>query len=156
MDLMITGHREIDESVVRPVLTKAFERKADEVSCFIFGGARGTDILAAEIVLETTTWPLQAFIPFPGFEAKWTMAERQRLYRVLGNERVADIVYIDSEYSKGIYLRRNWAMVKSADFAIAIYEDEKSGTGHTVRALQEKSVPSFAFNPTTRKWGRLA
>lgn len=74
-----TGHRpeklSLYENEVKPLLEKAIDNAiADGYVTFITGMAKGTDIWAAEIVLEkkkhNTALHLICAIPHPGFENK--------------------------------------------------------------------------------------
>lgn len=82
-----TRHRpeklDLSEDEIKPILEKAIDSAiADGYVTFITGMARGTDIWAAEIVLEkkkqNNALHLICAIPHPGFEKNRSLSEKQR------------------------------------------------------------------------------
>ena len=103
-----TGHRpdkmELGEKEIKPMLEKAIDDAiADGYVTFITGMAMGTDIWAAEIVLErkkrNKDLHLICALPHPNFESRRSMTERMRFNKII---RKADIVKeINAHYSAG-------------------------------------------------------
>lgn len=89
-----TGHRpeklSLSENEVKPLLEKAIDNAiADGYVTFITGMAKGTDIWAAEIVLEkkrqNDTLHLICAVPHPGFEKRRGFFEERRYNHILKN-----------------------------------------------------------------------
>ena len=99
-----TGHRpeklSLSENEVKHLLEKAIDNViADGYVTFITGMAKGTDIWAAEIVLEkkkrNDALRLICAIPHPDFEKRRGFFEERRYNRILKN---ADYVTIISDH----------------------------------------------------------
>lgn len=122
-----TGHRpeklSLSENEVKHLLEKAIDNViADGYVTFITGMAKGTDIWAAEIVLEKKKWNdalrLICAIPHPDFEKRRGFFEERRYNRILKN---ADYVTIISDhYYRACYQKRNEWMVDRSSLVIAV------------------------------------
>ena len=115
----------------------------DGLTTFITGGAYGVDIWAAEIVMrlrnKNKALHLIAAIPYPGFESRWTEEWQTRYYALLA---AADyVVFMEPDYCREAYQRRNEWMVNHASRLIAVYNGEKSGTGSTINYARKIRVP---------------
>ena len=93
-----TGHRpdktELGEKEIKPLLEKAIDEAiAEGYVTFITGMAMGTDIWAAEIVLErkerNKDLHLICALPHPGFDSRRSMTEKMRFNKIIKN---ADLV----------------------------------------------------------------
>lgn len=126
-----TGHRpsklKQDEQTVKKALSDAIDTAiARGFTTFITGMAQGTDIWAAEIVLErrmhSPDLKLICALPHPDFETSWCAEWRER-YNAVRSE--ADLERtICTEYSKGAYQKRNiWMVLCKASHKI-IYEKQ--------------------------------
>jgi uncharacterized phage-like protein YoqJ len=111
---------------------------------FITGGMSGFDTLAAEILLEKKIiYPhirCIEIVPFlEGYFAtkEWSYEWIERQMQVM---RQADsVLHIAEEYQKGVYYKRNRAMVDLSSEVIAYYLGGKGGTFYTINYAQEKN-----------------
>ena len=142
-----TGHRpdkmELGEKEIKPLLEKAID---DAISkgfvTFITGMAMGTDIWAAEIVLEkkkkNDAIHLICALPHPNFETKRSLTEKMRFSKIL---KKADLIrQISDHYYRDCYQKRNEWMVDRSSLVIAVFNGEPSGTKNTVVYAQKKGV----------------
>ena len=142
-----TGHRpdkmELGEKEIKPLLEKAIDEAiADGYVTFITGMAPGTDIWAAEIVLEkmksNKDLHLVCALPHPNFESRRSISEKMRFNKIIKN---ADIVKgINDHYFTGCYQVRNEWMVDKSNLVIAVFNGQKSGTKNTVDYAKRKGV----------------
>lgn len=134
-----TGHRPeklaYSESEIKFLLEKAIDHAiADGYVTFITGMAQGTDIWAAEIVLEkkkhNNGLHLICAVPHPGFEKRRNEYETARYNHILCH---ADYVRIICDrYFRACYQRRNELMVDHASLVIAVWDGRSSGTKNTI------------------------
>lgn len=159
-----TGHRpqrfsfEYDET---GVLCQSIKRQIDiaaqklyiqkQVRRYLVGGALGVDMWAGEGVLSLMSMykdiSLCCVIPFPGHNDKWPRASSERLSRIMNK---ADVVYLQERYSADAYAARNRYLVDTADYLIAVYDNNHvaaSGTGQTVRYAQCRNKPILLIHP---------
>ena len=142
-----TGHRpekmELGEKEIKSLLEKAIDEAiADGYVTFITGMAMGTDIWAAEIVLERKKMNkdlhLICALPHPNFETRRSMTEKMKFNKILKN---ADLVKeINDHYFPGCYQVRNEWMVDRSNLVIAVFNGQKSGTKNTVDYAKRKGV----------------
>ena len=142
-----TGHRpdkmELGEKEIKPLLEKAIDEAiADGYVTFITGMAMGTDIWAAEIVLErkkrNKDLHLICALPHPNFESRRSMTEKMRFNKIIKN---ADLVKeINDHYFTGCYQVRNEWMVDRSNLVIAVFNGQKSGTKNTVDYAKRKGI----------------
>ena len=142
-----TGHRpekmELGEKEIKPLLEKAIDEAiADGYVTFITGMAMGTDIWAAEIVLErkktNNDLHLICALPHPNIESRRSLTEKMRFNKIT---KKADIVKkISGHYFTGCYQVRNEWMVDRSNLVIAVFNGQKSGTKNTVDYAKRKSV----------------
>lgn len=142
-----TGHRpdkmELGEKEIKPLLEKAIDDAiADGYVTFITGMAMGTDIWAAEIVLDrkktNKDLHLICALPHPGFESRRSMTEKMKFNKII---KKADLVKeINDHYFAGCYQVRNEWMVDRSSLVIAVFNGQKSGTKNTVDYAKRKSV----------------
>ena len=142
-----TGHRpdkmELSEKEVKPLLKKAIEEAILKgYVTFITGMAMGTDIWAAEIVLEqkkkNKDLHLICALPHPDFESRRSSVEKMRFNRIIKN---ADLVKeINDRYFAGCYQVRNKWMVDKSNLVIAVFSGQKSGTKNTIDYAKRKGI----------------
>ena len=142
-----TGHRPdkmgLGEKEIKPLLEKAIDDAiAEGYVTFITGMAMGTDIWAAEIVLErkktNKDLHLICALPHPNFESRRSMVEKMRFNKIMKN---ADLVKeINDHYFTGCYQVRNEWMVDKSNFVIAVFNGQKSWTKNTVDYAKRKGV----------------
>ena len=142
-----TGHRpdkiELGEKEIKPLLEKAIDKAISEgFVTFITGMAMGTDIWAAEIVLDrkkkNKNLHLICALPHPGFENRRNFTEKIRFSKII---KKADLVKeINDHYFTGCYQVRNEWMVDRSNLVIAVFNGQKSGTKNTVDYAIEKGI----------------
>ena len=142
-----TGHRpdkmELGEKEIKSLLENAIDNAiADGYVTFITGMAMGTDIWAAEIVLErkktNSDLHLICALPHPNFESRRSMEEKMRFNKIIKN---ADIVKeINDHYFAKCYQVRNEWMVDRSNLVIAVFNGRKSGTKNTVDYAKRKDI----------------
>ncbi|MBQ3022493.1 MAG: DUF1273 family protein [Clostridia bacterium] len=142
-----TGHRpnkmNLGEKEIKPLLEKAIDDAiADGYVTFITGMATGTDIWAAEVVLDrkktNKDLHLICALPHTNFDSRRSIAEKIRFNRIIKN---ADFVKeINGNYFAGCYQVRNEWMVERVNLVIAVFNGQKSGTKNTVDYAKRKGV----------------
>ena len=142
-----TGHRpgklRQDEHTVKQALETAIDRAISRgFTTFITGMAQGTDIWAAEIVLEkrigNPALKLICILPHPDFEKFWN-AEWQ--YRYSAIRSAADLERtICPSYTKTAYQKRNIWMVDHSALVIAVFNGKSGGTLNTIRYAQQNQI----------------
>lgn len=118
---------------------------------FISGGALGTDMFAAEAVLdlqEKYPWiVLEMVSPFDAQPARWGKEHQMRHSRLFA---AADIVTATGrEYTKACMFRRNRYLVENADLLLAAYDGQPGGTAMTCEYARELGIPIQLIMPTT-------
>ena len=161
-----TGHRHIEDKMficMQDVLrTLIKELSVRGVKTFRAGGAIGFDNYAALNVLLLKTWvegvKLDLILPCRDQDAKWRDEDKQ-LYRRLIKE--ADTyTYVQEEYTKDCFHKRNRMLVDGADFCIAYYDGSPSGTGYTVNYAKKRGVYVINIYPMVleeriRRYGEM-
>ena len=142
-----TGHRpgklKQDEQTVKRLLAASIDQAiARGYTTFITGMAQGTDIWAAEIVLDmrrnNPELKLICALPHPDFEQSWRMEWRNRYNAI---RTAADLERtISPAYSKAAYQKRNVWMVDHSALVIAVFNGESGGTLNTIRYAQQNQV----------------
>jgi len=142
-----TGHRpdkmKQGESDIKPPLEKAIDKAIDDgYLLFITGMAMGTDIWAAEIVLNkkkaNPDIQLICALPHPNFESRRSFAERIRYNNIL--QKANAVKLINENYFIGCYQVRNEWMVDHSNLVIAVYNGQKSGTKNTIDYAETKNI----------------
>ena len=138
-----TGHRpdkiKMSEKEIKTLLEQAIDNAiADGYVTFITGMAMGTDIWAAEIVLErkktNENLHLICALPHPEFESRRSMEEKMRF-------KNADLVKeINDYYFANCYQARNEWMVDRSNLVIAVFTGQKSGTKNTIDYANKKGI----------------
>ncbi len=123
----------------------------ESVTTFITGMARGTDMMAAELVLQLRdTLPsrniaLWAAIPYDRQAASWQAADQKRYARIM--ERADRIEYIGHAYHSGCFHKRNRWMVEHATHLLAVYDGKPGGTQYTVNYAREHGLNMTIIEP---------
>ncbi len=143
-----TGHRpeklNIPEKRLAVLLEAEIKRAIDGGhTTFITGMAKGTDLVAAEIVLrlrkQDPRLKLICALPHPGFGQHWGGGWTERFCRVLAE---ADLERtICSAFSYGSYQARNEWMVRHSSLVIAVFNGEAGGTKNTLDFAKRNGVP---------------
>jgi uncharacterized phage-like protein YoqJ len=142
-----TGHRPEkltgSERTIKAALKKEIKLAIQAgYNVYLTGMARGTDLWAAEIILDlrrkNKDIKLICAIPYEGFEQRWSEHWRQ-LYQYVRNE--ADLVrVIGHGYSAGIFQVRNEWMVNHSSRVIAIYNGSLGGTKNTIDYAMKQGI----------------
>lgn len=104
----------------------------EKVNTFYCGGARGFDILAAEMVLilkKKRDVKLKMAIPFKGFEnglGVW----RERYLKII--ENADEVIYLNDKYSISSFNERNRYMIDRSAVVLTYFDGKSGGTKNTV------------------------
>ncbi|NDV70378.1 SLOG family protein [Dysgonomonas sp. 25] len=147
--IAFTGHRNITtdnllflKEGLTAVLTEQYN---NGYNTFIVGGARGFDLLSAEVVLtlQEKFADMQLFIavPYTGHHNYFTDGDNER-YIAIADKATANIL-LSSHYYDGCFLHRNNYMLEHCSLLIAYYNTHsfRSGTGYTVRRAEANKIP---------------
>ena len=134
-----TGHRTYDGSANELLEATIRELYTEGARHFRVGMAEGFDLAAGSIIanmtLEYSDIVLEACIPWPTFDAHLAPEERQLYNGILKHTDV--VRYSDNEYHPAIFRHRNDMLVEGADWLIAWWNGEQSGTGYTVKRAKK-------------------
>ncbi|MCQ2407466.1 MAG: DUF1273 domain-containing protein [Oscillospiraceae bacterium] len=114
----------------------------DGAAVFYTGMARGTDLWAAEMILQfRQTCPqirLVCVLPFAESVSRLRSVER---YQAMTLMNAADeTVTLSEHYYPGCYRARNAYMVSRSQRLIAVAADPASGTGQTIRMAERNGL----------------
>lgn len=148
-----TGHRPekltVPEARLAELLEAEIKRAIDrQFTTFITGMAKGTDLIAAEIVLrlreEDPQFRLVAAQPYPNFGQRWGGGWTERFQRVLS---MADKVEcVCSSSSRASYQRRNEWMVSHSALVIAAFNGGSGGTKNTLDFARKRQIPCVVID----------
>lgn len=143
-----TGHRPEKLKTPEERLEMLLEEEIKKaIACgfttYITGMAKGTDIVAGEIVLhlreQDDRLKLICALPHPGFGLHWGGSWTKRFDRVLA---AADLVRtICPRFSYASYQTRNEWMVNHSSLVIGVFNGERGGTKNTLDYAQRTGVP---------------
>jgi len=142
-----SGHRfeeELEkEKEIRPLIEKAIDNAIDNgYNVFITGMAVGTDVWAAEIVIEkkkiNKELRLVCALPYPNFDKKRNDDEKKRYQSILDN--ADEVVEISQHYFRSCFQKRNDWMVDSSNRVIAAFARGKGGTKNTIDYAKRKGI----------------
>jgi len=142
----VTGHRvlltkQID--YVKRELRKQIQNAInDGYTHFISGMAEGTDLLFAELVIETKkdnpTIRLEAALPY----RKRAETKNNDFHRIF--EQCDSFIVLSENYSNACYKARNKYMVNQAERIIAVYDGRNSGgTAFTIQYAKDNGKELF-------------
>ena len=142
-----TGHRpgkiSLNEREMKRLLETAIDAAiAQGYVTFISGMAQGTDIYAAENILEkrrtNNNLHLICALPHPDFDSRRSLYEKLRFERII---RKADFVKeVNDHYFTGCYQVRNKWMVDHSSLVIAVFNGQKGGTKNTIDYAVQKGI----------------
>ncbi len=123
------------------------------VTQYYSGGADGTDLWCAEIVLalreKNPAIKLHCILPCTTQAEKWSASSRELYRSVL--ERADSIVYVSRDYHKNCMLDRNRFLVEHSSVLLAVYNGaRRSGTGATVAYARKMGREIIVIDPITR------
>lgn len=110
----------------------------------ITGLAQGVDTWFADIGIKTSL-PIHAYLPFSGQQSKWPRPAQDRYATLL--QKCKSSIIVSPCASRQAYLDRNDVMVNACDMAIAVWDGSPSGTGYTVRKLQQTGKKVIIIHP---------
>lgn len=152
-----TGHRPEKLKIQEEQLTLLLEEEikkaiASGFTTYITGMARGTDLVAGEIILrlreQDDRLKLICALPHPGFGLHWGGGWTERFQRVLAT---ADLVRtICPSFSYATYQIRNEWMIRHSALVIAVFNGERGGTKNTLDYAQRAGVPYVVIGE--EKW----
>ena len=125
--------------------------KNENVTTFLSGMALGTDMFAAEIVLELKrkfrNITLTAVLPCRTQAARWNKEAIARYELILA--KCDKIIVLQDEYTQSCMPKRNLYMVEHSDCIIAVWSGTEGGTATTIRFASERHLPVTVLDPTT-------
>ena len=152
-----TGHRpeklKIPEDRLALLLEEEIKKAiASGFTTYITGMARGTDLVAGEIILrlreQDDRLKLICALPHPGFGLHWSGGWTERFQKVLA---AADLVRtICPSFSYATYQTRNEWMIRHSALVIAVFNGERGGTKNTLDYAQRTGVPCVVIGE--EKW----
>lgn len=123
------------------------------ITMFYTGMAMGTDLWAAEIVLELRDElhepgiKLVAVIPHSGQESKYPEDLKQRYREIIG--KADDTILLQDHYTDGCMQRHNRFMVDNSSMLIAVYSGDGGGTGYTFDYAKAQGLQIIWIDPIT-------
>lgn len=138
----LTGHRILPGDFDRAALSERLELLI-RGGCdgFLCGMAPGFDLLALEILVEIKKERriyLEACIPYPGQERRYSLKDRERYEKLLGACDQKTVLF--DGYRDGCFLARDRYMVDCADVVLAYLAKKSGGTAYTVNYASKKGV----------------
>ena len=125
--------------------------KNENVTTFLSGMALGTDMFAAEIVLELKrkfrNITLTAVLPCRTQAARWNNEAIARYELILA--KCDKIIVLQDEYTQSCMPKRNLYMVEHSDCIIAVWSGTEGGTANTIRFAIDRHLPVTVLDPTT-------
>ncbi len=137
---------EQDEKCInlKKTLQKEIENKIvkNNVTHFISGMSIGTDILAAQIVLDLKKkYPqitLECAIPFENQAAYWSEANREQYFNIAA--ACDKETLIQKHYTKKCILKLSYYMLKSADYAIAFWNNASDANIESIKFSKKHEI----------------
>ena len=148
-----TGHRpdklKIPEERLAALLESEIRNAVnDGFTTYITGMAKGTDLVAAEIVLrlreQDKRLKLICALPHPGFGLHWGGGWTERFQRVLVQADLERTICPSFSYAS--YQTRNEWMCRHSGVVIAVFNGERGGTKNTLDYAQKIDVPCIIIN----------
>lgn len=150
-----SGHRpeklpqsEQELAMLRDKIFKEVEKAiADGFDTFIVGGARGFDLICAEIVnfrkrIIKPNDPMQirliSVIPYEEQAVRWKESERELYYDMMAKSD--DVITLSVHYHSQVFYNRNRYMVDNSTRLICYHNGSGSGTGYTVKYAEKKQL----------------
>lgn len=135
-----SGNRDYIEFENRLIsaITAALGKGIDTFYC---GGARGFDLLSAELLLmfrQNNDFKLIMALPHKDQEKCYPPEWHKRYCDVLA--AADEIVYVSEEYYKGCFFERNHYMVDRSEMVIAYYDGRPGGTRETLAYAKKAGI----------------
>lgn len=141
-----TGHRDVPTEL-KPDIVKQLEcilrnLIGKGIRYFGCGGARGFDLMAADIVLQLKKeFPhirLIMVLPCQNQTRGWRGEDLRHYERVLS--QADKVVYVQEEYTPGCMQKRNRHLVNNSSVCVAYCTRRYGGTAYTVEYADRKNV----------------
>ena len=148
-----TGHRpeklQIAEDQLCVMLREEIQKAvSDGFTSYLSGMAKGTDLIAAEIILQLRDaeprLELTCVMPFEKFGQHWKGGWTERLQNVLA--KANSICYVSERYSYAAFQKRNRWLVDHSTRVIAVYNGEQGGTKNTIDYAKKQGVPCIIID----------
>ena len=120
----------------------------DGYNTFIFGGAYGWDLMAAEKVIKKKTVidfdnpryiRLIAVIPYEEQAVRYSIADHELYYEIM--PKCDEVITLNTHYNIRCYAQRNQYMVEHSSRIICYWNRQaRSGTAQTVRMAEKESL----------------
>lgn len=140
--------QKIKENAKKLIVHKIQEENA---TAFLSGMALGTDMFAAEIVLELKrkfrNITLTVILPCRTQDARWNNEAIARYENILA--KCDKVIVLQDEYTLSCMHKRNLYMVEHSDCAIAVWSGTEGGTANTIRFATDRHLPVTVLDPTT-------
>ena len=150
-----TGHRseKLPRGEALELLRKRLELEIeralqDGYDTFLFGGAYGFDLMAAEEVLKKKALidlqnpryiRLIAVIPFEEQAVRFSASDHERYYEIM--PQCNEVITLNTHYSSQCYAQRNQYMVDRSNRVICYWNGQAvSGTAQTVRMAERQNL----------------
>lgn len=138
--------------VKQRLMCETLELIRNGVTTFLVGMARGTDIMAAELILQLrmlkqdVNIQLWAVVPYDRQALSWPPKERARYNAILA--KADKVEYISHDYYNGCLQKRNRYMVDNATHLIAVYDGvQGGGTKQTIDYARKKGLNITIIEP---------
>lgn len=150
-----TGHRDISAEI-KPYIAKQLERIlrnliGEGIRYFGSGGARGFDLMAADIVLQLKEeFPhirLIMVLPCRDQTRGWRGEDLRHYERVLS--QADKVVYVQEKYTPGCMQKRNRHLVDNSSVCVAYCTRRYGGTAYTVEYADRKNVKVIGVSQTS-------
>jgi uncharacterized phage-like protein YoqJ len=150
-----TGHRS-EKLPKGEALEKLRQRLENEIEralqdgydTFLFGGAYGFDLMAAEEVIKKKSLidlqnpqriRLWAIIPFEEQAVRFSVADHERYYEIM--PKCDEVITLNTQYTSQCYAQRNQYMVDRSNRVICCWDRlAVSGTAQTVRMAEKQNL----------------
>lgn len=134
-----TGHRTYDGSANDILMATIRELYSEGAHHFRVGMAEGFDLAAGEAVVslmqEHHDIILEACIPWPTFNARFSTTDQQRYNNILTQATI--IRYSGEAYHPTIFHHRNDMLIEEANIVVAWWNGGSGGTGYTVKRAKK-------------------
>lgn len=139
---------------LRNALYKEYERLIQMgFDCFLTGGAEGSDLMAAEVILELKKkYRGKAQVshclclPCLNHDIKWRQEDKERLERIKKGSHVEYV--FKRPYFQGCMQLRNEYMVDTSAVLISVFDGQPGGTKNTVEYARKTFRKIINFFPT--------
>ncbi len=127
---------------IRPFLKKAIKQAiSDGYTIFISGMSRGTEISAAEIILderkENAEIELWCASPYRGFEDNWNEDQQKRYKKII--ESADKVKFVCKKYVPSCFQTRNVYMLEQSNLVISAFSFE-TGMEKTIAYTHKNNI----------------